>query len=384
MRQLTSDQLNKLLGEQEAPCVSLYMPTHRSHPENQRDPLVYKNVLKALEISLSEKYPTEQTRPLLEKLSQLGENKEFWNIRTDGLAILASPNIFRIFDLQRPVSELGIVADSFHIKPLLRVLQSADRYHILCINRDEARLYEGTRDTLDQVELRDVPTTLTEALGDELTDSRLTVASYGMRGGGGGDKAMYHGQGSRTDEVKGDTERFFRTVDRAITEHYSKPSGLPLMLASLTEHHAVFKSVSHNVNLLDDGLLMDTSLLSLDELRAKAWEALEPLYLERLAMLTERYHNARANQLGAKTPGEVALAALDGRVEVLLIDADKQVPGRIDREERLIQAGELSDPDMDDVLDDLAELVLQSGGEVVIVPAERMPVDTGVAAIYRY
>jgi len=49
-----------------------------------------------------------------------------------------------------------------------------------------------------------------------------------------------------------------------------------------------------------------------------------------------------------------------------------------------IHAGELSDPDMDDVLDDLAELVLQSGGEVIIVPAERMPVDTGVAAIYRY
>jgi len=172
MRQLTSDHLNKLLGEQEAPCVSLYMPTHRSHPENQRDPLVYKNVLKALETSLAEKYPTELTRPLLEKLSHLGEDKEFWNIRTDGLAILVSPKVFRIFDLQRPVSELAIAADSFHIKPLLRVLQSADRYHILCINRDEARLYEGTRDTLDQVELRDVPTTLTEALGEELTDSR--------------------------------------------------------------------------------------------------------------------------------------------------------------------------------------------------------------------
>jgi hypothetical protein len=384
MRQLTSDHLKELLGEHEAPCVSLYMPTHRSHPENQRDPLVYKNILKSLETSLADKYPAEQTDPLMEKLSQLCDDKEFWNHRTDGLSVLLSPKLFRVFELQRPVPELAIAADSFHIKPLLRVLQSADRYHILCINRDEARLYEGTRDTLDQVELRDVPTTLTEALGDELTDPRLTVASYGMRGGGGGDKAMYHGQGSRTDEVKGDTERFFRTVDRAITEHYSKPTGLPLMLAALTEHHGVFKSVSHNANLLDEGLMMDTSLLSLDELRAKAWEALEPLYLQRLATLTERYHNARANQLGAKTPEEVALAALDGRVEVLLIDADRQIPGRIDRAERLIHFGELSDPDMDDVLDDLAELVLQNGGEVVIVPAERMPTDTGVAAIYRY
>ncbi|MDO8908394.1 MAG: hypothetical protein Q7W55_07830 [Pseudohongiella sp.] len=384
MRQLTPDHLTELLGVYDAPCVSLYIPTHRSHPENQRDPLVYKNILKSLETSLAEKYPAEKTRPLLEKLSQLGDDKEFWNYRTEGLAILASPALFRVFDLQRPVPELGIAADSFHIKPLLRVLQSADRYHILCINREEARLYEGTRDTLDQVELRDVPSTLTEALGEQVTDPHLTVASYGMRGSGAGDKAMFHGQGSRTDEVKGDTERFFRTVDRAIAEHYSKPSGLPLLLAALTEHHAVFRSVSHNANLLDEGLMMNTGLLTLDELRAKAWEKLEPLYLQRLATLTERYHNARANQLGAKTPEEAALAALDGRIEVLLIDADKQIPGRIDRTERRIHSGELSDPDMDDVLDDLAELALRSGGEVVIVPAERMPTDTGVAAIFRY
>jgi len=37
------------------------------------------------------------------------------------------------------------VADSFHTKPLLRVLQSADRYQILALNRHEAKLYEGNR-----------------------------------------------------------------------------------------------------------------------------------------------------------------------------------------------------------------------------------------------
>lgn len=39
---------------------------------------------------------------------------------------------------------------------------------------------------------------------------------------------------------------------------------------------------------------------------------------------------------------------------------------------------------MDDVLDDLGELVLKKGGEVIIVPAERMPTSTGAAAIYRF
>jgi hypothetical protein len=36
------------------------------------------------------------------------------------------------------------------------------------------------------------------------------------------------------------------------------------------------------------------------------------------------------------------------------------------------------------LLDDLSAVVLQNGGEVIIVPAERMPTDTGLAAIYRF
>ncbi len=42
------------------------------------------------------------------------------------------------------------------------------------------------------------------------------------------------------------------------------------------------------------------------------------------------------------------------------------------------------DPQTDDVLDDLADLVSEMGGEVVIVPAEGMTTDTGLAAIYCY
>jgi hypothetical protein len=39
---------------------------------------------------------------------------------------------------------------------------------------------------------------------------------------------------------------------------------------------------------------------------------------------------------------------------------------------------------VDDLLDDLGERVLATGGEVVVVPTERMPTESGLAAIYRY
>ena len=46
--------------------------------------------------------------------------------------------------------------------------------------------------------------------------------------------------------------------------------------------------------------------------------------------------------------------------------------------------GDLSDPKTDDLLDDMAEAVMRTGGQVLVVPPELMPTDTGLAAIYRY
>jgi hypothetical protein len=108
--------------------------------------------------------------------------------------------LFRVYKLQRPVPELAVVADSFHTKPLLRILQSADRYQVLALNRHEMKLFEGNRDALDEIAPADgVPRTLTEALGEELTDPRQTVSAYG--GSGGGQAPMHHGHGGRKDEL---------------------------------------------------------------------------------------------------------------------------------------------------------------------------------------
>ncbi|NLJ52399.1 MAG: hypothetical protein GX342_09625, partial [Alcaligenaceae bacterium] len=45
---------------------------------------------------------------------------------------------------------------------------------------------------------------------------------------------------------------------------------------------------------------------------------------------------------------------------------------------------DFSSPEAEDVLDDLAEMVLRRGGEVKIIPSQYMPTDTGLASIYRF
>jgi hypothetical protein len=390
MRHLTHERLLELLTLHEPPCVSLYQRTYRHSPDNAEDPIRYRNLSRDLRQRLEQAFPGPHVKPLLERFRALEGERDFWIHRTDGLALLASPERFEVIDLQRPVADRVVVSDSFYVKPLLRSLQSADRFQVLGLTRHEARFFEGNRYVLDPIELDGVPLTIQEVLGDELTDPHLTVASYGMKGGrvgggeGPGSRAMHHGHGGKADEVDVDMERFFRAIDRTVIEHLSKPSGLPLLLAALPEYHTPFRELSHNPQLLEAGIDGNPLAFDADTLREKAWEVLEPRYRARLSALVERYGSARARDLGADEIESVARAAVDGRVDVLLVEADRHEPGRIGAASGEIEAGSATYPEADDLLDDLAEAVLRTKGEVVVVPAERMPTETGVAAIFRY
>ena len=328
--------------------------------------------------------PKSEIRQLLEPFLVLADDHEFWDHTLDGLAVLGAKNVFRVYKLHRPVAEIAVVADSFHTKPLVRILQSADRYQVLGLDRHKIKLFEGNRDVLDEIEPAEgVPRTITQALGEELTEPHQTVASYG--GVGGGHSPMHHGHGGKESEVGIDAERFFRAVDRGVLEHHSRPSGLPLILAALPEHHHVFHEISHNPFLIDESIdAYPDSMASIDELRQRAWDVVEPHYLARLAALVEEFGNARSKGLGDAELAQVAKAVVGGRVATLLIEADREIPGRIDAATGEIESADLADPEVDDMLDDLGTLTLKMGGHVVIVPAERMPSNTGVAAIYRY
>jgi hypothetical protein len=376
------NEYHELLSSHDAPCVSLYQPTHRHHPDKDQDPIRFRNLLRVIEGELGRLYSTDEARPLLDRFYALSDDRDFWNRSLDGLAVLASRGAFRVYKLQRPVPELAVVADSFHTKPLMRIIQSADRYQILGLNRSEIRLFEGNRDAVDEVELDErVPRTITDALGEELTDAHVAVAP---RATGAGRTPIRQGSGTKADEVAIDSERFFRAVDRAILEYHSKPSGLPLILAALPEHHALFRRVSHNPQLAQEGIDIHPDALAADGLRERAWQLVAPYYLQRLQGLIDQFAAAKARGAADEDLRRVGEAAAAGRVATLLIDADRHVPGRFDADTGRIEVGETSDLLAADILDDLGERVLKTGGEVVVVPAERMPAQTGVAAIYRY
>ena len=384
MELLTNELIRELLAVNQSTCLSLYMPTHQKHPENLQDSILFKNLVQQMEESLMQKYSSEEVQKYLEPINTLVNDNDVWDHTLDGLAVFSAKGMFKVVGLHKSVEELAIVADSFHTKPLRQYLQSVDNYHVLCLTLHDISLFEGNRHSLTKVKLTaDIPKTITEALGDELTDKHTTVASYG--GSGGESSPMHHGQGGNKEETEKDAERFYRVVAGAIYEHYSKPSGWPLILAALPEHHSLFQKVNKNPLLLSKGISINPSPVSPNELSKMAWKIMEPEYNLKLDSLVARFEQARANGKGSDDYKKVTVAAVERRVDTLIVEADRIIPVRITN---LVtgntQKKDLTNPKVDDLLDDLGELVTKMGGQVMVLPTDKMPSETGLAAIFRY
>ncbi|MDP3470440.1 MAG: hypothetical protein Q8S14_01100 [Algoriphagus sp.] len=373
--------LQELLAVAESPCLSLYMPTHRTHPENLQNPVRFKNLMKELETSLLTKYSKDEIEKHLQPLVEITSGDGFWNYTSEGLAIFSSPGYSKAVDLATSPKEMAIVADTFHTKPIQYYLQSTDRFHVLAINRHDIQLFEGNRHSLVELELHAlVPATMTDALGEEKTDKHSTVASYGGTGA-----SMHHGHGGKKEEVDIDSERYFRAVAESVAEHYSKPTGIPLLLAALPEYHHLFHQVNKNPLLLEDGIKINPTAISIDKMAAMAWEIMEPEFLKKQEELVSRYNQSKANGLGSEDIKEVAVALVEGRVDTLLIEADRIIASRITNlVTGNVQNKAINNPRVDDLLDDMSELAIRMGGQVTVLNPDQMPSESGVAAILRY
>jgi hypothetical protein len=162
------------------------LPTSRHHPGNQQDAIRYLKLLVKAETSLRAEYPARDVEALLEHFYALARNEEFWRNRTDGLAIFSDSDEFVLVELQRPVEELVVVADNFHTEPLVCALQLADRYSVLSLSHQQARIYLGTSDLLKQMEVTDVPSPLTNPLDEQMIESRRVNGSSGALSRGDG------------------------------------------------------------------------------------------------------------------------------------------------------------------------------------------------------
>ncbi len=350
MHAISTEALKGLDALTHASCLSLYQPTHRSETDKTQDRVEFRRGIEALSQALSLAPAVHNAKTLLDPFYQLADDADFWDHTLDGLAVFASPLGFRVFVLPQSVAAQITVGSGFHTAPLRRLLQSVDRYQVLCLSHDQARLFEGNRDALEEL-----------VLGPEVPANADQVQT---REGGGSDE-----------------DRYFRVLDLALLKHHSKPSGLPLILAALPEHQHRFRQLSQNKRLLPVGLDVHPGAMNIRALSIMAWHVVEPQHNARQQVWIDAFVVARAQGRGSDDVRKTAVAAAQGRVGLLLIESDRSLDGQFDRRHAHMILSHNSVGN--DVLDDIAELVESQGGAVRVIPAAHMPTRSGLAAAMR-
>jgi len=376
MHATAKDDLLRLLRQRSAPCVSIYMPTHRSYPDRQQDALRFRNLVDEAEQELRQRTTIAMSRALMARFRGLLDDDVFWTHRLDGLAVLGSPDTFEVFDLQQSVTERAVVAESFDVTPLVRITQSADQFHVLALQQESVALYQGNRDHLDCIEPEGVPLS-----GRDLLMMEAPPAPHQDEPINGNPPS---GLAGVLGDAKMELDRFYRALDRAVFAQLSRDSRSPLVLAGLPELQAVFRSVSRNPHLVSEGISRG-ALMQIDEAFIHdAWKCVEPHYQKRLEQIVNDYHVAKARNRAASDVRGVARAIASDRVGILMVEANRVIPGlfaTITGQILLIDDRSQTGPDL---LAAFVEAVLQTDGTAIVVPKDRMPTETGVAAIYRF
>jgi Bacterial archaeo-eukaryotic release factor family 3 len=369
--------LERLALQGRGPCVSVFLPTHRAGPEVQQAPIRLKNLLRrAIKALQADGVRAPMIHSVLAPLWRLVDDDLFWQYQSDGLALYSRPGWWRALRVPLDLPMLAVVADRFHISPLLPLLASDGHVFVLALSQNQIRLLEGTRDRLEEVDLPGVPLGVRDALQGQEAQKQLQL--YVADRGGVAATGIFHGHGSTGDLQKERVLRYFRKVNRALREVLAGERA-PMVLAAVEHLAPDWRQVDTYPHLVDRVLAGSPEELGLHELHARAWAVVEPLFLHSQGEAAGKYHQLAGTGLTSRDPREIIRAAREGRVETLL--AARQPTGVGTTTGSLSPSG---DRTLRDVLEPAAVTTLLKGGTVHALPAAVVPGGGSAAAVFRY
>jgi Bacterial archaeo-eukaryotic release factor family 3 len=307
--------LERLALQGRGPCVSVFLPTHRAGPEAQQGPIRLKNLLRqAIKALQADGVKAPMIHSVLAPLWRLVDDGLFWQYQSDGLALYSRPGWWRALRVPLDLPELAVVANRFHIGPLLPLLTSDGHFFVLALSQNRIRLLEGTCDRLEEVDLPGVPPGIRDALQGQEAQKPLQL--YVADRGGVAARGIFHGHGSASDVQKERVLRYFRKVNRALREVLAGERA-PMVLAAVEHLAPVWRQVNAYPHLVDQVLAGSPEELGPHELHARVWAVAEPLFLQGQRAAAAKYHQLAGTGRTSRDPREIIRAAKEGRVETL-------------------------------------------------------------------
>lgn len=329
MKLIKPTEIFEMSTRGQSTCLTIYV----NHPQEINDCLA-----EARRVAAKDLNETEMSELLAPVRYLIAHQK--WNSSPLPTGIFVREGFAGFMKIPFATKNLAVVASSFHVKPLLKWLQRDKPFFLLHLDQDKATLFQGSLSGLRPL--------------DKFNYKKSRSLDYALD-----------------------------LVDRSVLRTIQKTQQ-PLLLSgddALTDSYR---------NLCQYNMLVEQTISEMSpdpkikELHHSCLMVLEP-FLENVEdSLVKKFWSAKARGGVSSNLNDIISRALLGQVRHLFINETMNIWGRIDyRTGTFTHSTRQMDSQDDDILDDLAELVLFHRGSVTVLPGRKMPESQAASAILR-
>lgn len=353
-------KLKELKNVRAENCVTIILNTHRTLPDNEKDAIQLKNLIKEAESKLLAVCQQQIAEKLTAKLHELASIINHRH-NLESLILFVNEDAAEFVRLAIAVEDRVVVGNRFAMRDLIRGLHNQTNYYVLVLNKDEARLIEASNDKVVKEHGFLFP-----------FQNQLSQTSH---------KA----EPSDAGKIRNLTSEFFNQVDKVVNKVH-KDHPLPILISTDEQHYQDYMRIADKPTVIFPEFLSRNRQTETDHaIVGDAWQIVQKL--------TQQQNNDRkvdlkmavsTNKFISDTT-EIFHAIKHGRVQTLFVEENLFQPAVITNGTVVYVSEDTNNITemIDDIYDELIDLNMDFGGDVVFLPKESLTKFNGFAAMTR-
>lgn len=337
-------------------CVSIILNTHRTRPDNEKDPILLKNLAKEALERLYADYDKRFVWPIEENLNSIVE-KINHHENIESLIIYVNQKFADYTRLPVPVKDRVIIDNTFATRDLVRASYEEGGYYALQLSRSVARLIEAYNGKV-----------VAEVGGEFPFENSL------------------ESRGSiDVDNESTYIREYFNHVDKALQAVLNEHP-LPVILVTEDRNYDYFLEVSDNTSAIVGNINRLPNDEKADKVIAEAWPEVSDSINQQIAARIEELSQAKSTDSVVTGYNEVWQTIQQGRAKTLFIKKGFIQPAVVDEENFSISLIDdpTEDPNaVDDIVDEMIEQTIAYGGDLVFIKDDALEEYDNLAVITR-
>jgi hypothetical protein len=355
-------ELMNLQKIEDYPLVSILMPANKKNTDGQQTKIRLKNLIQKANKRLHEEF-NGHVKELQDKLENV-VNEINYEGKVDSFAIFIGKDHKFIYDLPFPVEERVIVDTTFATRDLVFALNRSRQYYILLLSDKICRLFEGSRNNFIEVKQNGFP----------IKNKVLEEYNNGMEHIN--EKLMPNL------EIR---KNFFRETDANLRK-IDSVALKPFVLIGVDRNISLYKEVSkYNGKILAE-VNGNYERMTIPEISKKVWPEAKKYFAQERANVLKELEEAEGRQGMAFGAEQCWKMAKEGRGKTLLVEINYSYSANPDAlgYELTKATNHKGSGVIDDAVDELIELVISKGGDVIFYENGALEKYNHIALIARY